>query len=125
MTSFDVEGLFHCQGQCPQVEGVAVTRMDETALTRWYELRVKKEGRLEPRLSLAEIRQREGFAPFFKDDRSFGEAIGFDPGKNTVQAASYRLALREDGSRCFGLRGGGPAGEGRWWCTPASQGKAR
>lgn len=116
-STFEFEGMYGCKNTCPPVQGVAVTRMEETALKHWYELRIEG-GRLVLRLSPSEMRQREGFAPFFKDDRSFSEAIGFDPKTNTPKVSVYRLAQRADGSKCIGMRPNGTTVELTWRCIP-------
>ncbi|HEX8703434.1 MAG TPA: hypothetical protein VF815_31650 [Myxococcaceae bacterium] len=119
-STFQLDSPFQCQGTCPPVNGVAVTKIEQLPLKPWYELRVEKD-RLVPRLSLSETRQRESLSPFFKDDRAFGKAISFEPRKNALRAHGYKLALRADGSKCISLSSSAKPHQQPWQCAPAAR----
>jgi hypothetical protein len=119
-STFQLDGQFQCQGTCPEVNGAPVTRIDELPLTPWYELRVEK-GRLLPRLSLSETLKRQGLGPFFKDDRAFAKALGFEPRKDTLKVSGYKLALRADGSKCLAFKKAGSTRDEPWRCVPPAR----
>ncbi|HLL06033.1 MAG TPA: hypothetical protein VK539_36005 [Myxococcaceae bacterium] len=117
------QGLFSVVIRSPSgepVEDDMTVWIEREGKPPWYELRVEK-GRLLPRLSLSQTRERNGLGPFFKDDRAFAKALGFEPRKDALKVSGYKLALRADGSKCLALKKAGSTRDEPWRCVPPAR----